>query len=91
MYAPHVGVPHGSQLIEAVDIAEKEGQIPIKYGADAVEIPGSRAFLEELEKQSIPWAIVTSGTRPLVTGWLGVMKLAHPKNLVTAEDVENGQ
>lgn len=74
-----------------VDIAEKEGQIPREFGADAVEIPGSRAFLEELEKQSIPWAIVTSGTRPLVTGWLDVMKLAHPKNLVTAEDVESGK
>ena len=74
-----------------IDIAEKEGQIPREFGADAVEIPGSRAFLEELEKQSIPWAIVTSGTRPLVTGWLDVMKLAHPENLVTAEDVENGK
>jgi glycerol 3-phosphatase-1 len=47
--------------------------------------------LEKLEEQSIPWAIVTSGSRPLVTGWLDVMKLAHPKNLVTAEDVENGK
>jgi glycerol-1-phosphatase len=34
---------------------------------------------------------VTSGTRPLVTGWLDVMKLAHPRNLVTAEDVEKGK
>jgi glycerol 3-phosphatase-1 len=34
---------------------------------------------------------VTSGTRPLVTGWLDVMKLAHPKNMVTAEDVEAGK
>ncbi|KAL1599654.1 DL-glycerol-3-phosphatase [Paraconiothyrium brasiliense] len=76
---------------QAVDIGKKEGQIPLEFGADAVEIPGSRAFLEELEKQSIPWAIVTSGTRPLVTGWLDVLKLAHPKNLVTAEDVDNGK
>lgn len=73
------------------DIGEKESQIPIQFGADAVEIPGSRSFLEELEKRSIPWAIVTSGTRPLVTGWLDVLKLAHPKNLVTAEDVDNGK
>ncbi|KAF1964908.1 HAD-like protein [Bimuria novae-zelandiae CBS 107.79] len=72
-------------------IGEKEGRIPREYGADAVEIPGSRVFLDELEKQSIPWAIVTSGTRPLVTGWLDVLKLAHPKNLVVAEDVENGK
>lgn len=34
---------------------------------------------------------VTSGTRPLVNGWLDVMDLAHPKNIVTAEDVPNGK
>jgi len=36
-------------------------------------------------------AIVTSGSLPLVTGWLDVMKLAHPKHLVTAEDVKDGK
>jgi len=48
-------------------------------------------MLDRLEEQCTPWAIVTSGTRPLVTGWLDVMKLAHPKNIVTAEDVPNGK
>lgn len=48
-------------------------------------------MLDRLDEQSAPWAIVTSGTRPLVTGWLDVMKLAHPKNIVTAEDVPNGK
>lgn len=90
------------------DISQAEGRIPIEYGSDAVEIPGSRAMLDQLEEQAAPWAIgnccsgypsrtstnacqVTSGTRPLVTGWLDVMKLAHPKNIVTAEDVPNGK
>jgi glycerol 3-phosphatase-1 len=68
-----------------------EGLIPKEFGQDAVEIPGSRALLERLEEQLVPWSIVTSGTRPLVQGWLDVMKLAHPKNLVTAEDVLNGK
>ena len=27
----------------------------------------------------------------MVTGWLDVMKLAHPKAMVTAEDVEHGK
>ncbi|KAJ4301846.1 DL-glycerol-3-phosphatase [Kalmusia sp. IMI 367209] len=76
---------------QAIDIGEMEGAVPREFGADAIEIPGSRAFLEELENKSIPWCIVTSGTRPLVTGWLDVMKLAHPKNLVVAEDVDNGK
>jgi glycerol 3-phosphatase-1 len=68
-----------------------EGLIPKEFGHDAVEIPGSRALLEKLEEQGIPWCIVTSGSRPLVTGWLDVMKLAHPKKMVTAEDVKNGK
>jgi glycerol 3-phosphatase-1 len=68
-----------------------EGILPKEFGEDAVEIPGSRALLEQIDQHSIPWCIVTSGSRPLVTGWLDVLKLAHPKNLVTAEDVENGK
>ncbi|KAF2706618.1 HAD-like protein [Pleomassaria siparia CBS 279.74] len=72
-------------------ISHHEGLIPKEFGADAVEIPGSRALLDSLEKYSVPWCIVTSGTRPLVTGWLDVMKLAHPKNLVVAESVKIGK
>lgn len=68
-----------------------EAVIPKQYGADADEIPGSRAILEKMEALSIPWAIVTSGTRPLVSGWLDVMALAHPQHLVTAEDVQHGK
>lgn len=34
---------------------------------------------------------MTSGTRPLVTGWLDVMKLAHPRFLVSAEEVKEGK
>lgn len=36
-------------------------------------------------------SIQTSGTRPLVTGWLDVMQLAHPNNMVVAEDVKSGK
>jgi glycerol 3-phosphatase-1 len=68
-----------------------EAAIPRNYGADAVEIPGSRALLDELEQAGAKWAIVTSGTRGLISGWLDIMKLAHPKNLIAAEDVENGK
>ena len=35
--------------------------------------------------------MVTSGTRGLVNGWLEVLKLAHPRQMVVAEDVENGK
>ena len=76
---------------DETDIRHAEGQVPKEFGQDAVEIPGSRALLDRLEEEAVPWCIVTSGTRPLVQGWLDVMKLAHPKNLVTAEDVQNGK
>ena len=76
---------------DSADISHAEGLIPKEFGGDAIEIPGSRALLERLEEEVVPWCIVTSGTRPLVQGWLDVMKLAHPKNLVTAEDVLNGK
>ncbi|CAK4032256.1 probable glycerol-3-phosphate phosphatase (glycerol-1-phosphatase) [Lecanosticta acicola] len=72
-------------------VCAAEGRIPIAYGDDATEIPGSRALLEQLEDAKVPWAIVTSGTRPLVTGWLGRMRLALPGNLVSAEEVSRGK
>ena len=68
-----------------------EGRIPIEFGNDAVEIPGSRKLLKTMEAQNIPWAVVTSGTRALLDGWINVMKLAHPRFLVVAEDVEKGK
>lgn len=34
---------------------------------------------------------MTSGTRALIDGWLGVLGLTHPKILVVAEDVELGK
>lgn len=35
--------------------------------------------------------MVTSGTRALLDGWLGVLNLTHPDVLVVAEDVELGK
>lgn len=70
---------------------EIEGRIPREYGDSAEEIPGSRALLEALETARAPWMIVTSGTRPLLTGWLDVMKLAVPPVYVVAEDVAEGK
>jgi glycerol 3-phosphatase-1 len=83
--------PLVAMSLMAADVSHVESLIPKEFGQDAVEIPGSRALLDNLEDRAVPWSIVTSGTRPLVNGWLDVMKLAHPKNLVTAEDVLNGK
>ncbi|KAL8929813.1 MAG: hypothetical protein Q9208_000957 [Pyrenodesmia sp. 3 TL-2023] len=93
---------HGRRSIETLALYDKskanweyvmhvEGLIPTEFGADAVEIAGARSLLASLEHVDAPWAIVTSGTRPLVAGWLDVMRLSHPKHLVVAEDVSAGK
>ncbi|KAI9851798.1 MAG: hypothetical protein M1838_002656 [Thelocarpon superellum] len=68
-----------------------EGQIPHEFGQDAETVPGARELLLALDKDKGRWAIVTSGTRPLIHGWLAVLNLAHPAHLVSAEDVEHGK
>ncbi|KAM5476287.1 DL-glycerol-3-phosphatase [Microsporum audouinii] len=68
-----------------------EGRIPKDLGTDATEIPGARRLLTALEEAGAPWAVVTSGSNALITGWLGVLQLAHPKYLVVAEDVQVGK
>lgn len=45
-----------------------EGLLPLHYSSEAIEIPGARPLLTSLIAASAPWAIVTSGTVPLVTG-----------------------
>lgn len=76
---------------DATDVSQVEGLIPKEFGADAKEVAGSRALLASLDEGDAPWAIVTSGTRPLVEGWLERMRLTHPKHMVVAEDVEEGK
>ncbi|KAH7266987.1 HAD-like domain-containing protein [Fusarium redolens] len=75
------------------DVRDMEGRLPKYHGHEAVEIPGARSMLEALIVRSSPWAIVTSGTVPLVTGWLRARDLPTPPSdhLVTAESVENGK
>lgn len=68
-----------------------EGLLPKLYGDEATEIPGARSLLKEIGDRNLPWAIVTSGTYPLVSGWLKRLDLPTPEHLVTAEAVENGK
>lgn len=76
------------------DVRHMEAKLPRYYGADAVEIPGARSLLDAVVARNVPWAIVTSGTVPLVTGWLDVLGLVRPSSpdrLVTAESVDVGK
>lgn len=75
------------------DVRHMEGLLPKHHGDEAFEIPGARSMLDSLIKLSSPWAIVTSGTVPLVTGWLKARSLPSPSEdrLITAESVANGK
>ncbi|RSL97735.1 hypothetical protein CDV31_012915 [Fusarium ambrosium] len=71
-----------------------EGVIPVRYGHLAKEIPGAIDFLSALAAHSVPWALVTSSTLPLVQQWRETRKLPLPtasELLVTAESVEKGK
>ncbi|KAL7950792.1 HAD-like domain-containing protein [Trichoderma barbatum] len=72
-------------------VTKMESQLPKLYADDAVEIPGARSLLSSIMSYSFPWAIVTSGTQPLVRGWLKRLSLSTPEHLVSAESVENGK
>jgi glycerol 3-phosphatase-1 len=48
-------------------------------------------MLAALQSSGAKWGVVTSGTRALIDGWLGVLGLPHPEILVVAEDVELGK
>lgn len=54
-------------------------------------MPGSVALTEELSARALPWAIVTSGSRPTATTRLRAMGFQIPNVLVTADDVANGK
>lgn len=56
-----------------------------------MEIPGARSLLRRLDQQNVPWAVVTSGTRNLIDGWLDLLQLARPRTMVVAEDVHTGK
>lgn len=75
----------------STDVSHIEGLIPKEFGHDAVEVPGARALLDQLEAVHAPWIIVTSGTRALVTGWLDVLKMPWPETMVVSEDVSEGK
>lgn len=54
-------------------------------------LPGAVALLNQLNKQQIPWAIVTSGTLPVASARIKATALPAPKVLITAEQVKKGK
>lgn len=56
-----------------------------------VAIPGAAAVIDELNDLRIPWAMVTSGTAPVVRARMEAAGLPQPRHLVSAEDVTVGK
>lgn len=56
-----------------------------------IALPGSVELLNNLNAQSIPWAIVTSGTVPVATARIQAVNLPLPSVLVTPERVDRGK
>ncbi|PYI00076.1 putative 2-deoxyglucose-6-phosphate phosphatase [Aspergillus ellipticus CBS 707.79] len=72
-------------------VSAMEAQVPLLCSTPAVEIPGARKLLESLDQYQAPYAIVTSGTKALLDGWLKVLQLPRPQEVTVAEDVKNGK
>ncbi|PWY75317.1 2-deoxyglucose-6-phosphate phosphatase [Aspergillus sclerotioniger CBS 115572] len=72
-------------------VSAMEARVPFLCKSPAVEIPGARRLLESLDRHQIPNAIVTSGTRALLDGWLKVLQLPQPQEATVAEDVKLGK
>lgn len=54
-------------------------------------LPGAHLLLSELNRQNIPWAIVTSGSVPVAHARHGAAHLPRPAVFITAEQVKRGK
>jgi sugar-phosphatase len=81
MFIPDTTVEE-SRAFDASEAADLDGVKPV---------PGAREAIEQCERQSIPWAIVTSGTVPMATNRLNACGFPIPRVFVTVEQTERGK
>lgn len=86
------------QDADPVQVTAWEGAIPDTYGHAAKPIVGAVElvksfddFSKKTENGKQRWAIVTSGTLPLATKWLKLLKIDEPDVFITAEKVTKGK
>jgi len=56
-----------------------------------IALPGTIEFLNELNRNSVPWAIVTSGTLPVAKARIDAAGIPRPELLITPELVTKGK
>lgn len=82
LLAPHLDAAAEGAELERIQAADLAG---IKACPGAVELT------EELTRRGLPWAIVTSGSRPTAVTRLRAIGVRIPDVLVTADDVTRGK
>jgi sugar-phosphatase len=78
--APELATEAEAALLEQAEALDTVG---------IVTAPGAAELLTAL--QSVPWAVVTSGSRLMATTRLQFTKLPFPQVLITADDVDQGK
>jgi sugar-phosphatase len=79
-FAPHLDAEQENLYVENLEIADKEGIIPI---------PGALELLRQLPADR--FAVITSGTRALARSRLQYAGFSWPRHSVTADDVVYGK
>ena len=79
-FAPHLDAEAEAALLDESEAADSTGLLAV---------PGAAACVSVV--RGGPWAIATSGGRPLALGRLAAAKLPVPDVLVTADDVRAGK
>lgn len=95
---------HGKQAItslrhfmpgESEEIIQREflklEQMEASDTEGVTALPGAHVLLSELNRQNIPWAIVTSGSVPVAHARHGAAHLPRPAVFITAEQVKRGK
>ena len=77
--------------LNKIDVRAIESQIPTSYGSTTRSTPGALSLLSTLNASHAPWALVTSCTHALLSGWLSLLSVPTPPVSVAAEDVKAGK
>lgn len=68
--------------LEQIEATDTEG---------VTALPGAHLLLSALNRQNIPWAIVTSGSMPVASARHKAANLPEPEVFITAEQVKHGK
>lgn len=92
---------HGKRTIDIVTAFVGADHVDVHYQAltekfiqsadQAVAVTGAAAFLQQLNEQAVPWAVVSSSEKVLIQARLKAAGLPMPTLFVSAEDVKQGK